>query len=126
MSHTTGKLRVYFADSLRSWPGIDNGASKIVVHADVRGHRRSGVGGDTEEEVQANARRLVACWNACDGISTEELEAGAIQKLREQRDELIAALIAISDPMKVKSHGDPVVLRKFAMHAIAKAEGKPC
>lgn len=23
----------------------------------------------------ANARRLVACWNACDGVPTEALEA---------------------------------------------------
>ena len=27
-----------------------------------------------DEEAEANARRLVACWNACEGISTEALE----------------------------------------------------
>lgn len=26
------------------------------------------------EQAHANARRLVACWNACDGISTDALE----------------------------------------------------
>jgi hypothetical protein len=26
---------------------------------------------------EANARRLVACWNACEGISTDELERRA-------------------------------------------------
>ncbi len=26
------------------------------------------------EEAEANARRLVACWNACEGIATDELE----------------------------------------------------
>ena len=30
------------------------------------------------EESEANARRLVACWNACRGISTEDLERGAV------------------------------------------------
>lgn len=29
-----------------------------------------------EEEEQAIARRLVACWNACQGIETESLESG--------------------------------------------------
>lgn len=28
----------------------------------------------SQEENEANARRLVACWNACDGMSTELLE----------------------------------------------------
>ena len=26
------------------------------------------------EEAEANARRLVACWNACEGMATDELE----------------------------------------------------
>jgi hypothetical protein len=52
---------------------------------------------------EETARRLVACWNACEGIDTEDLEAGSvsiIQKLHddaakrvlEQRDELLEAL----------------------------------
>ena len=28
------------------------------------------------ETQAANARRLVACWNACEGIKTEDLERG--------------------------------------------------
>lgn len=28
-----------------------------------------------------NARRLKTCWNACDGISTEALEAGVVKAL---------------------------------------------
>lgn len=33
---------------------------------------------DIRDEIQARelARRVVACWNACAGISTEQLEAG--------------------------------------------------
>lgn len=50
----------------------------------------------------ANARRIVACWNACDGISTENLEENRpVQWLAEQYnevvkqcDELQASLIA--------------------------------
>lgn len=56
---------------------------------------------------EANARRLVACWNACDGVPTADLEQYAsldgcdnetvarlkfIIGLTRQRDELLAAL----------------------------------
>jgi hypothetical protein len=49
----------------------------------------------------ANALRLVACWNACDGLSTEELEQAptkdtflsALHAIR-QRDELLCRIEA--------------------------------
>ena len=49
---------------------------------------------------EANARRLAACWNACEGLDTDELErfclgtatGSEIHKLRFQRDELLAAI----------------------------------
>jgi len=56
-----------------------------------------------QSEIEANARRIVACVNACAGISTEVLE-GAEQitsiksalngylEMKHQRDELLAAL----------------------------------
>lgn len=51
----------------------------------------------------ADARRLVACWNACDGTVTDMLEeliplggigalADSITQMRVQRDELLEAL----------------------------------
>ena len=55
------------------------------------------------EEAEANARRLVACWNACEGMATDELEEIAqtggmlgpredVAKIAEQRDKLRDAL----------------------------------
>lgn len=46
---------------------------------------------------EANARRLVACWNACEGIDTEYLEGDDslphyARRLMAQRDELLAEL----------------------------------
>jgi len=32
---------------------------------------------------EANARRIVACVNACEGLSTEALESGALRKVIE-------------------------------------------
>ena len=37
------------------------------------------------EESKANARRIVACINACAGIPTEELESAAQQETQWQR-----------------------------------------
>lgn len=49
---------------------------------------------DMLEECKANARRIVAAWNACDGISTEALEAGAVADLLEALKDGLAALEA--------------------------------
>ena len=37
----------------------------------------------TDEEVRENARRIVACVNACAGISNADLQRGAVEKLVE-------------------------------------------
>ena len=63
MEHTTGKLTfrgfsIYAADG--KTPVADTCLNASVAQHDV-----------------ANARRLVACWNACDGVSVEWLEAQA-------------------------------------------------
>jgi hypothetical protein len=51
-------------------------------------------GAGDEEESIANASRIIACVNACAGIPTEQLEAypGAVLRVMQQRDELLAAL----------------------------------
>ena len=62
------------------------------------------------EEAEANARRLVACWNACEGMTTDELEEIAqtggmlgpredVAKIAEQRDKLRDALLKYSIPI---------------------------
>ena len=82
----------------------------------------------------SNARRLVACWNACQGISTEELVDIAntggmlgpredITRIAGQRNELLEALKGL---MALSDHR--VDLRdaaKAARAAIAKATGEP-
>lgn len=42
------------------------------------------------EPSEADARRLVASWNACNGVSTEHLEDDAVRKLIQDRDLLLA------------------------------------
>lgn len=57
-------------------------ASKGIAHVTHFGH--------SVDTVIANARRLAACWNACEGISAEHLEDDAVHKLIRDRDLLLA------------------------------------
>ena len=65
----------------------------------------------TDEPTNADARRLAACWNACDGLSTEALEtegsavmgwtrtASKLMRATTQRDELLKALQSAVDAL---------------------------
>ena len=70
---------------------------------------------------QGDARRLVACWNACQGISTEDLElhynAGGLDAaldeaslrsqvaVTQQRDALLSALELVLGEFCLDGHG---------------------
>ncbi len=91
------------------------------------------------EMSEEDANRIVACVNACAGISTDALEEAArtgkrvAEMLQQQRDELLAAAKNYADMYlqderdergmcyDMQHHEDVVAL--FA--AIAKAEGEP-
>lgn len=87
--HTPGRLSIIGAQGCAIWAD-----EKII--ASVDGSR------DNHKLARANARRLVACWNAFDGVPTEIVEMDDPQRLGDiaqdqQRDELIAKLTAILD-----------------------------
>lgn len=75
---------------------------------------------DFNAEQRANARRLVACWNACEGVDTQTLEQhpAPFSALRAERDELLAALREIEKLPGVSS------ANLYARRAIAKATGE--
>lgn len=64
-----------------------------------------------EAEDEANARRIVACVNACAGISTEALESGALR-------EVVGCALSLFD-------ANSEVLAPFEKNAIAKLRSKP-
>lgn len=88
---------------------------------------------DTQQYLESvkedNARRLAACWNACDGLPTESLEKlGTLDRasvemnvfrahLLAQRDELLKALEFFLKWGRCQKAED------MARAAIAKAEG---
>lgn len=83
-----------------------------------------------ESIIEANARRIVACVNACQGLSTDELEQHGLVsavgyeliELTKQRDELLTALEEIAScatPYGNRAHS----MEKIARAATAKAKG---
>ena len=99
-------------------------------------------GTHSTEESQANTRRVIACINACEGFSDEELEGADLFKdsiesqseivaLKQQRDDLLAALQdALGDLEYLKNAPDSAYARpddetiKAVRAAIAKAGGE--
>ena len=128
--HTQGKLAIGCGTDIVTF---QNG--RIMDVASVYCHAIDG-------RSEANAERLVACWNACQGIDTADLKSGSVsiiqklhddvaQRVLEQRDELLAALQGIIgyfdsgnsvdvSQATIKAGSDEV---KAARAAIAKVEG---
>lgn len=86
------------------------------------------------EEDRANALRIVACVNACEGISTESLERsdviasmqGERRRLETQRDDLLAVLERIAGltlSQFMGPHDMALECVNLASAAIAKAGG---
>ena len=94
----------------------------------------------SEENAKENARRIVACVNACEGISTENLEESRpVKWLAEQygatikqRDELLEALRMYALPIDTANialscieYGSEAVERELKRRiAVAKATGE--
>lgn len=77
-------------------------------------------GEDTPENREI-VRRIHACVNACDGISTEELEAGIIQDMRR----VIAQVIPVLKQHESSQTGQPqpqrkIVARSRVAHVMAE------
>jgi len=75
--HTKGPWKIF---NVYAQPEIRDANCKLVVQC-------------ADYDI-ANARRIVACVNACDGVGTELLEnnPAPFSELRKQRDILLAAL----------------------------------
>jgi hypothetical protein len=119
--HTEGRLVHHPEDNIFTIDGrrvFEVQARSLDVHCDER---------------DANARRLTACWNACDGVPTDMLETIAnlvpatvpYRLLRAQRDKLLAALRLCNARLLARMHtdsGDDCEAYSAACAAIAKAE----
>ena len=48
---------------------------------------------------QANAERLVACWNACQGIDTADLKSGSVSIIQKLHDDVAQRVLAQRDEL---------------------------
>ncbi len=138
-SHTPGKLVI---SSIGVGFEIESEAGEVIAQAQQVTSQDHMQGLAIRKE---NARRLSACWNACEGISTEALEsvthaalgwsrtASKLIKATRQRDELLAALklayaALVNSSAKMDHYGEPKLrhsqAEKIALEAIAQATGK--
>ena len=77
---------------------------------------------DTDAQNRMNARRIVACVNACAGVTTEELEQGGfVAGLIEQRDAFAEELRNIRDAKLREFADDP---RRCASQFAAWAQNR--
>ena len=77
--------------------------------------------GSEDNEADANARRIVACVNACEGINPEAVpELLAVCKL------LVAARAASEGYLDERALVNLNQATEMAEAAIAKAKGEPC
>lgn len=66
--HTPGRIRYYENGEANSYAMLEESADgRWLLTLLHNGH-------DVTERQIANMRRLVACWNACEGMTTENLE----------------------------------------------------
>ena len=101
MSHTKGKLSYAHrerADGTYSTELFDASGKTVAEASWYSVKTDTGYKTNREE----NARRLVACWNACDGVPTEGLEMYDVKniELKQERDELISWLAVCDDLLK--------------------------
>lgn len=80
-------------------------------------------------DYEANARRIVACVNACDGYTEAELSHGRVIPLHRyssivsQRDDLMLALRELLDSMDANGSCQYEMLRAAGRDVIAMVEG---
>jgi hypothetical protein len=117
MRHAEGLLHV-------SGPEKDN----LTVYIDTEAGRPVCAMNGFHDDAEANARRLVAAWNACGGIPTENLELAKyaatiafLKTVEQQRDELLEALKEAAETLdRCRYSEQPMAKKCFAL--IAKME----
>jgi len=127
--HTTGRLHVQAGGQDVD---IAAGPQRCLAYVSVAGAR-----GLTLAEAQANAKRLVACWNHCEGFDTETVSAGPnmrelVAEAALARDTALELLAALREIAELEGDCEQQVFRltrfqaaQISRAAILKAEGGP-
>ena len=112
--HTQGRLQTF---NTYATPEIRDQAGDFVAAMKDGGPR-----------AVHDARRLVACWNACDGVDTETLVQypAPFTELRAQRDELLRARQVLgAERIKLEAERDELLAALKAMDEAMCNAGNP-
>ena len=122
MSHTKEPWSFSPAENGLEW-GVEAGKWGVAICADAPGDGTS----------EANARRIVACVNACAGIPTDDLErcpsgglfhlADMANEVVKQRDELLASVEKALLWNKSRKYIMPYRIRDPLLAAVISAKG---
>ena len=115
-NHTPEPWKISHDDSTEEWSIITNQHGSIIANVNEETGPELVGSAPVMRKMPGleNARRIVACVNACIGIRTEALEHRAhmlkaadddIAQLTAQRDELLAAMRQTLAMLRVTSHG---------------------
>lgn len=85
-----------------------------------------------DTKAEENSRRLAACWNACKGISTENLEdnkpiielANDYNAVLKQRDMLLARLSESTGILEAWKFGSTTAMQQIEINEVAMASVK--
>lgn len=121
-AHLIAKSWTSHANTTLGYLGADG---HFVAIGDIEGH------GHAPEDSEVYARRLAAAWNACEGITTDELEHIAstggmlgpredVARIASQRDEVLEALEKIATSVDIDTLRAAI---DCARAAIAKVKG---
>ena len=110
---TIGRLQVHHD---HGWLVIESDCGELYIKVEK---------GSGALKSMPHARRMVACWNACEGVPTELLEEcpASFTELRGQRDELLTLLKQVVS--SIDSHVDGALIDSQLLAdraAIAKTE----
>jgi hypothetical protein len=112
MTHTKEPWQVNFSDSTQicDCDGESRGCAPIAVMA------------DGDDDAEANARRIVACVNACAGLGTEALDSrfGIAREMWEVADDRLARI-----HMVVRQRDKLLEASKTALDWITAQNGYP-
>lgn len=97
-------------------PGMLTTDNAGIIRSANNSQRICDLWGETGDRDAANARRLVACWNACEraGLSNEQLDAGILDKAAAV-PELVEALQMAR--VSIKALHGPVAWNIFEAHS---------
>lgn len=108
--HTRSKLRIDLNPSCNADIQTEDGSLEIAV---VHPYQPPREGKPDKATGQANAARLVACWNFCDGIPTSALESTTLAGVRE----VLAEWVAFYDDMQLRTDpDDPLYHERKRIH----------